>query len=233
MAGFDRRQLLNDLELGIRLALDGRQSMMWTALPCIVKSVNLEKMTIEAQPAIQGTVEDESGALQSVNLPLLVDVPICFPSAGGFTITMPIAAGDEVLVIFSSRCIDAWWQSGGIEKPPEMRMHDLSDGFAILGPKSVPNILDGISATDLEIRNDAGDTYLSITSGGKIGFQNDTVELKEVLTDLQTLLNNFMTTLSGYGGGGAPATQAMLQVPAATAVTALIPVLTKIGALLK
>jgi hypothetical protein len=233
MAGFDRRQLLNDLEVGIMLALDGRQSTIWTALPCIVKSVDFTKMTIEAQPAIQGTVEDESGALQSVNLPLLVDVPICFPSAGGFTITVPISAGDEVLVIFSSRCIDAWWQSGGVQKPMEMRMHDLSDGFAILGPKSKPNVISNISATDIEIRNDTGTTYLSITDDGKIGFKNATTELKIVLTDLETLLNTFMTTLSGFAGGGAPVSQAMLQAPAATAVTALSAVLTKIGALLK
>jgi hypothetical protein len=32
---------------------------------------------------------------QSVNLPLFVDVPIVFPSAGGFLITLPLKADDE------------------------------------------------------------------------------------------------------------------------------------------
>jgi hypothetical protein len=230
----DRAQLLNDAEEAMRLTLDGRQSTIWTAMPCIVKSVNLQKLTIEAQPAIQGTVEDENGVRRSVNLPLLVDVPIVFPSAGGFTITLPIVAGDEVLVVFASRCIDAWWQSGGVQRPMEARMHDLSDGFAIPGPRSQTNLLGAAaSATDLEIRNKAGTVYLSLTSSGKVGFANATTDLKTVLTDLQSVLNTFMTTLSGYGGGGAPATQAMLQAPATTAVTALAPILVKIGALLK
>lgn len=230
----DRRQLLDDPEAALRVALDGRQAQIWTALPCIVESVDLTKMTISAQPAIQGVIEDETGVTQSVNLPLLVDVPLCFPSAGGFILTMPIKKGDEVLVVLASRCIDSWWQNGGIGRPMEARMHDLSDGFAIPGPRSQPKLPAGsISATDVELRNDAGTTYLSITSTGKIGFKNATTDLKSTLTDLHTLLNTFMTTLSGMAGGAAPATQAMIQAPAASAVTALVPVLAKIGALLK
>lgn len=164
----DRAQLLNDAEEAQRLVLDGRQSTIWSAMPCIVTKVDFAAMTLEAQPAIQGTIEDESGAKQSVNLPLLVDVPIVFPSAGGFTITMPIAVGDEVLVVFASRCIDAWWQSGGIQRPMEARMHDLSDGFAIPGPRSQPNVIEGISETALQIRNDAGTSYVELSADGKI-----------------------------------------------------------------
>ncbi len=152
----ERSQLLNDGEEAMRLVLDGRLSGLWTAMPCIVKSVNLAKMTLEAQPAIQGTVQNENGVTQSVNYPLLVDVPIVFPSAGGFTMTFPIAANDEVLVVFASRCIDAWWQSGGIGRPMEARMHDLSDGFAIPGPRSQPRVIPAISSTGVQLRNDAG-----------------------------------------------------------------------------
>lgn len=217
----------------MRLVLEGRQSKIWTALPGIVQSVDLAAMTCEVQPAIQGSIEDENGDVTFVNLPLLVDVPIVFPSAGGFTITLPLEKNDEVLVVFSCRCIDAWWQSGGVNRAVELRMHDLSDGFAIPGPQSQPNVFSGISSTDLEIRNRAGNTLLSITANGKIGFQNATGDLKGLLTDLYTLLNTFMGALSGFAGGGAPATQAMLAAPAAAAVTALTAVHTKIGALLK
>lgn len=229
----DRSQLLNDAEESMRLVLDGRQSSIWTAMPGIIQSVNLSAMTCEVQPAIQGTVEDETGKIQSVNLPLLVDVPIVFPGGGGYLVTFPLEAGDEVLVVFASRCIDAWWQSSGIQRPMEARMHDLSDAFAIPGPRSQPNTADSISATDLEIRNDAGTTLISITPLGKIGFQNSAASLKGVLTDLETLLNSFMSTLAGFSGGALPVTQVMLQAPAATAVTQLAAVLVKIGALLK
>ncbi len=230
----DRGSLLNDSETAFRTALEGWQSGLWTAMPGVVKSVNLAKLTCEVQIAVQGTITEEDGSTRNVNYPLLADVPILFPSTAGFLITFPLAANDEVLVIFASRCIDSWWQSGGIaNQPMEARMHDLSDAFAIPGPRSQPNVVANVSATDLEIRNTAGDTLLSITASGKIGFQNATTDLKEILTDLETLLNSFMGTLAAFGGGAAPVTQAMLQAPAATAATALSAVLTKIGALLK
>lgn len=164
----DRRQLYNDPEEGFRTAFDGRQVDLWTAMPCIVQSIDFDDMTLSAQPTIQATIEDEKGFLTSVNLPMLIKVPIVYPSAGGFTITFPIAAGDEVLVIFASRCIDSWWQSGAIGVPMEARMHDLSDGFAIPGPKSQPKVISNISSTAVQIRNDAGSSYVEISSDGKI-----------------------------------------------------------------
>lgn len=164
----DRRELLNDAEEALRLALDGRQACLWSAMPGIVTKVDFTKMTCEVQLTIQGAITDENNATTFVNLPLLVDVPIVFPSAGGFTITLPLAVDDEVLVVFASRCIDTWWQSGGVQKPAEFRMHDLSDGFAIPGPKSIPNVIGSISSTDAQIRNNAGTTYVSIKANGSI-----------------------------------------------------------------
>ena len=165
----DRVQLLNDPESGMRTALTGRQSQMWTAIPAIVQSVDLEMMTITAQPAIQGIVENPDGSQSGINLPILVDVPIVFPSAGGFSLTLPIAVNDEVLVVFSCRCIDSWWQSGGFSNVPlEIRMHDLSDGFAIPGPRSLPRVIGAISSTNAQLRNDSGTVFLEITPSGQI-----------------------------------------------------------------
>lgn len=230
----DPRQYLNDNEEASRLMLEGNQAGLWTAMPAIVQSVNLAKMTCVVQLAIQGRFEDPAGGVNYVNIGVLHDCPIVFPSAGGFAVTMPMAAGDEVLVVFASRCIDSWWQNGGYaNKPMEFRMHDLSDGFAIPGPQSQPKLYTGVNTTDLQVRNKAGTVYLSIGADGKIGFANATTTLKTVLTDLETLLNTFMGVLAGFAGGGSPVTQASLQAPAAAAQTSLAAVLVKIGALLK
>lgn len=164
----DRNQLLNDPETAIRYALDGRQSQIWTTLPGIVDTVDLSAMTCSVQPAIQGVQTNPDGSETFINLPLLVDVPICFPSAGGFTLTLPVKSGDEVLVHIASRCIDSWWQSGGVGVPMESRMHDLSDGFAVPGVKSQPNVISGISATNAQLRTDDGTAYLEITPTGRV-----------------------------------------------------------------
>ncbi len=173
----DRKQLLNDPEEAFRIAAAGQQSSIWTSLPAIITEVDLTKMTISAQPTVQGVVTDENGASSFVNLPLLVDVPICFPRGGGFTITFPLAINNEVLIMFASRCIDAWWQSGGIQKPMEARMHDLSDSFAILAPTSQPNVIENISSTAIQIRNDAGTSYVEIAADGKIKLKTTEVTI--------------------------------------------------------
>lgn len=196
----DRAQLLNDSEEAQRLVLDGRQSCIWTALPAIVQSADLTAMTCEVQPAIQGSVENEDGTITVVNLPLLVDVPICYPSGGGFALTFPLVAGDEVLVVMASRCIDSWWQLGGIQKPIEARMHDLSDGFAIPGPKSQPRKLSGISSSGVQLRSNDGTKVIGISGAGKLKLANSTKDLLGVLNGMIDLLNTLNTNLTTFAG---------------------------------
>ena len=90
-----REERLDDPEESLRLALENAQSQMWTALPSVVTAVDLSKQTVSVQPSVQGNISAPDGSSQSVNLPLLVDVPIVWPRAGGFALTFPIVAGDE------------------------------------------------------------------------------------------------------------------------------------------
>lgn len=167
----DRDELLNDSENAHRYALENLQTRLWTTFPAIVTAVNLTAMTLECVPAIKGTVTAPDGSTSFVTLPKLVDCPISFPSAGGFTLTLPVKVNDEVMVHIASRCIDAWWQSGGIQPPMEARMHDLSDGFAVPGLHSQPRVLTGISANNAQLRSDDGTVYLEITPGGQINLK--------------------------------------------------------------
>ena len=108
----DRSERQNDPIESHRLAQEGHQAQMWTALPGIVTGFDPVAMTVSVQPAVQGSVKDETGNSKNVQMPLLVDVPVVFPCGGGFSLTYPIRVGDEVLVVFASRCIDGWWQGG-------------------------------------------------------------------------------------------------------------------------
>lgn len=70
---------------------------------------------------------------QEITIPPLVDVPVQFPHAGGFCITVPIKTGDEGLVVFSSRCIDGCFASGNASKALDNRINDLNNGFLVVG----------------------------------------------------------------------------------------------------
>lgn len=164
----DQRERIADSGEAIRSMFDDMLANAWTSLPCIVQSFNAAKGTIVAQPAIKSRVRQQNGDTQLVTLPLLVDVPVVFPAGGGFLITFPITAGDECLVVFADRCIDTWFQQGGTQTPSEIRTHDLSDGFAIVGPFSAPRVPASINATALELRTTDRSAYIQLTASGQV-----------------------------------------------------------------
>ena len=100
-------------------------------IPCVIQSYNKTERTVECQPAIREKIINEDGTVQYVNLPILVNVPVVFPSCGSFEIELPIVSGDECLVLFSDLSIDNFWLKGNVQNPVEVRRHDLSDGIAI------------------------------------------------------------------------------------------------------
>ncbi|VXB25424.1 putative bacteriophage protein [Burkholderia sp. 8Y] len=157
-----------DLEEALRAALGGHQTGIWTALPAIIQSFDANALTCTAQPAIQAQVRAQDGSTAWVSLPLLVDVPVCFPRGGNCTLTFPIAKDDEALIVFASRCIDAWWQSGGVQVQAELRMHDLSDGFAIPGPFSQATKISGVSTSTTQLRSNDGSTFVDLDPSGQV-----------------------------------------------------------------
>lgn len=156
------KERLNSIFDAIGASVEASRADIWTALPGIVQSFNPDAVTAIVQPAITGVVTQPDGTNQAVKLPLLLDCPVVFPRGGGCTLTFPVQPGDECLVVFASRCIDAWWQSGGVQVPMEMRMHDLSDGFVLVGPMSQVRKINNISTSETQIRSDDGQAYMAV-----------------------------------------------------------------------
>lgn len=214
----DRRERVDDPIEAQMAALDGKQAEIWTALPGIVNGFDPVAMTVSVQPSVKGQIQDESGKTNSVNLPLLVDVPVVFPCGGGFTLTHPIKGGDECLVVFASRCIDGWWQGGGVGGTPDERMHDLSDGIAIVGPRSQARKLDPpVNTENVQLRTDDGEAHITMMPDYAIRAQNPAAKVELTPAGEVTAEGNAKITLkapvldlkadsinmSGMGGGKA------------------------------
>jgi phage baseplate assembly protein gpV len=157
----DRRERIYDPEEMMRMALDAKQTQIWTAMPAIIQSFNPVAMTCEVKPTITGLLRTPEGNYQQVEMPLLLDCPVFFPGGGGVTLTFPIKPGDECLVVFASRCIDAWWQLGGIQGQAEYRMHDISDGFIFAGVRSQPRAFN-VDTNAAQLRSDDGAAFVEI-----------------------------------------------------------------------
>lgn len=143
-------------------AIRGELAFVWTALPGEIVSFNADLQTAQVQPTIQAEVTDANGVTTLATLPLLLDCPVHFPRGGGCILTFPVKPGDECIVVFSSRCLDAWWQTGGVQPQAELRMHDLSDGFVFVGVASRPNAVADVSMAATELRSLDGSTLVSL-----------------------------------------------------------------------
>lgn len=135
------------------------------AIPGIIKSFNYLEQTATIQPTIMEKIKDIEGRIIDIKLPELLDVPIVFPRSGGYSLTLPIKPGDECLVIFSDMCIDAWWASGGVQQQEEIRRHDLSDAFAIIGIWSQVKKVPSYSSTKAKLIHEASGAGVEIGVG--------------------------------------------------------------------
>lgn len=164
-----RLERYNDPEEALRIAFEGMQAGLWTSLPCIVVSFDPVKLTAVLQPTTQARVRLITGELTNVTITVLPDCPVVFPSGGGLMLTFPLAAGDEVLAVIAARCIDAWWQSGGVQPQAELRLHDLSDGFALPGPRSLPRVPGApVSLDGAQLRTDDGEVFIQVSEDGVV-----------------------------------------------------------------
>ncbi len=186
------RERFESVEEANLAALGGLQSRIWTALPGILQSFDPIKMTVEIQPAIRANVRLSSGKIQQVQLPLLVDCPVQFPGGGGFLLTFPLQPGDEALIILASRCIDAWWSYGGVQSQADIRMHDLSDGFALPGIRSIPRLPSGpVNTVGVELRNDADTVSVNLTNAEITVTATTRISLNAPLVEINGV--NFLT----------------------------------------
>lgn len=191
------------------MAFDAFAAQLWTSLPGIIQSFDPVAQTCTIVPAVQGAVITPSGEVQLVDLPVLVDCPVLWPNGGGFTLTFPIEPGDEGLIMFASRCIDSWWESGSSTPvpPAEIRFHDLSDGFVMVGPRSLPKAISGVSTTSTQLRKDDGTAYVEISDNGDIKLKSPTLVTidspQTICTGTLTVegLLTYQDGMTGAGGG--------------------------------
>ena len=100
-----------------------------------------------------------------VQYPILVDVPVMVLSGGGSFLSLPIAAGDSCVVMFSDRDLDPWWTNGTQGAPPNStRMHSLADGIALVGIKPFTSPLPGLSTTALQLIHSSGSSLVIDTT---------------------------------------------------------------------
>lgn len=154
-----------------------------------IQSFNVSRKTAEVQILFKRVVPDAASAtgISIKSYPVLVDCPVFTLQGGGAAIQPPIAAGDQCILLFSDRNIDAWFQNGNESAPFDARAHDLSDGIAMVGINALTSTLASYATDELKI------TY----GGAKIGEKNGKITIQNTGSNMITLITGFIDVLKG------------------------------------
>ena len=126
----------------------------------------------------------------TINYPILVNCPVVFMNGGGGYLTFPIIPGDTCLVLFCDRDIDLWFTSGLTLAPNSDRMHDLSDGIALIGIKPLSGVISNYNTNGAQLLY--GNSIISLED--KIQIKVSTTTLRQALDALCDALYNSVDT---------------------------------------
>lgn len=196
-------------------AIDAKMIDVHTGIPGKVESYDVAKGTVNVIPQISRIIQDEDDARAVEALPRLLNVPVVFPGAGGFSVTFPIAAGDYVLVMFCEVPMGEWLASEGSD-PMDERRHSLAGAIAIPGIR--PTSKASANATTDKIVLGGGPVYLGTKDAAEAIPKGTTLDnylssLSSWVADLRSAFNTHVHVETG----------ASTQPP--TAVPPLIPAL--------
>jgi Phage protein Gp138 N-terminal domain len=163
----DRDERWESVLSAISAAIETAKGELRVSMPVIVVSYDASTQQVVVKPAVQDRQRQPDGTWKNVSISPLPPIPVKHPSAGGVTITLPIAEGDEGTVQVSDRCIDGWYVNGGVAAQTDYRMHDMSDAFYSPGGRSMPRQLSGVSTTTAQMRTDDGTMVLDFDPANK------------------------------------------------------------------
>lgn len=200
----------------IRQAIEDRLAEVHVMLPGRIDAYDADLQKADVEPLIKRLQETVDGEL-SEDLPVIPGVPVVFPRAGGFKITMPVAKGDRCVLVFCERSIETYQTGQGRRgddttlinqtDPGTFEMHNLSDPVCLLGWYNDAEALSPApDANDMVIGEHGGPV---IHIGGdqvnlyqKSGSGHDFVALAQKVLDefgaVKTDIQNVVTAFNGH-----------------------------------
>jgi hypothetical protein len=186
----------------LKHAIDSRLLDIHTALIGRIERYDAAEQVADIKPVLKRSIKAKDEIKQE-DLPMLVDVPIVFPRAGGFFLSLPIQPGDHVQVIFNETSIDDFLTElpstinsagrftlqGAVAipgiYPQSMALIDAHKTNLVLGQDQGPQI--HIDGEKIRLGSEKADEALAIAS-----------KVKEELDRIKSAFNNH-THLSSRG----------------------------------
>jgi len=193
-----------DLQEVLRAVLDNRLAQLHVALPGEVVRYNAQKQIADIRPLVRDFTITLDAEEIIDDFPVIPNVPVMFPRANDFFISMPLQRGDKVLLIFNERSIGNYTDGDGsaVVDPEERTMHSLDD--AVCFPGFYPNS-QGVNGASTEC-----------VVLGKSGEAQEAIAMAEkVKTELEALRGTVDSLITAYNAHTHP----YIDTPAGPSVT--------------
>lgn len=162
------------LEQVVGDAIEAALRRLHVSMPGEIQSYDSSKQTAQVKPQIQDRPSADGVVLA---LPVLEDVPVVFPRAGGWSMTFGVQKGDQCLLVFSERSLDVWLGGGGDSDPADLRHHHIADAVAFVGLHDNSHAIGSAASSGVRIGKDDGkpeilldgtDVTITVDNGAKI-----------------------------------------------------------------
>lgn len=117
----------------LQQAVETRLIDVHTALIAKVESYDAAKQQVSVSPLLKRTIKTLDNEIVREQLPILSEVPVLFPRAGGFFISFPIQPGDFVQLVFNESSIDEWNTDTASDEV-------YADRFSLQGAVAIPGV---------------------------------------------------------------------------------------------
>ena len=164
----DREIPFRSLETLLRFAFQENRKTLNTSMPGIIEKYDYPTKRCFVKPAIQllkAEPDNQNNPSESllVSRATISNVPVLFPSFGGYTILFPVRVGDTVQILFNQRGLDQFKKTFEESPPSPERYLNIIDAVVIpgFGALSVtPATMQGVSMQD-----ESGNDYIYIEPG--------------------------------------------------------------------
>ena len=164
----------------IRAFVEEQQGGLHVAMPGRIVSYNATTQRASVRPMTFRRIDETE-----VALPVIDDVPVCWPRSSTSILSFPLAANDPVWLMVPDRTLDGFRGTGLAVPPDSPRTHDLSDVVCLpagVWPDAAPDprvsatdaVLAGPGASRVTIKPDGSiviETASSAFLGGSVGAQ--------------------------------------------------------------
>jgi hypothetical protein len=160
------------------------------------------KVTINYQKTIQiFNTETEQNVQVNVPYPIIADAPVWFARGGAAGVSLPVASGDECVVLFDDRDIDNWHAGQINGAPASSRLHSFPDALIFVGIGNLNNVIANFDTVRALLYNGTAGVGVGASL---IKIYNSQYTLNGLLQELITEITNITVAVTSAPGTSGP-----------------------------